>query len=215
MPVIRRLCKRLDAPAAPPHVFAGVSSILTHPQDEAGSQDSNEEFNRTALIVAVSFFVTSRLSGVTTTPEDLAQKLRIALELMHELEHEGDEIEPTSETDVRSHMRKIASPKWMNMDWFRNIQVGSGLAATEESSKDIEEESSRSPARDGPALPSRKRPKTSTSGRAKDFLKPGLGTMLQPKIDYLSEESLAAYGEWKDDIMRRIEVMEKAAASQS
>ncbi len=99
MPAIRVLCGKLGAPAAPPHVYAGVSSILTLPApskriDECSS-DGGEQVNiaagqaknqptRTmkkipALIVAVSLIVYTCLSGKSTPPAEYARQKTIGL----------------------------------------------------------------------------------------------------------------------------------------
>lgn len=41
------------------------------------------------------------------------------------------------------------------------------------------------------------------------LLLPGLGTMMQPRVDYLSEDRREDFREWKADILARIEQMEK------
>lgn len=46
-----------------------------------------------------------------------------------------------------------------------------------------------------------------------DVLLPGLGTMMNDAVDYLSDERTAEYELWKADILRRIDAMEKGGGS--
>ncbi|KZF19426.1 hypothetical protein L228DRAFT_263754 [Xylona heveae TC161] len=43
MPMVRHVCKTLETPAAPPHVYAGVSSVLPRFQEEDSHKDGREK----------------------------------------------------------------------------------------------------------------------------------------------------------------------------
>lgn len=101
MPAIRVLCEKLGASAAPPHIYAGVSSILTlvpsfqfQGADSTADGTKGEELflrRRTksstksytkipALIVAVGLIVCACLSGKSTSPEEYAQRKILGLD---------------------------------------------------------------------------------------------------------------------------------------
>lgn len=100
MPAIRVLCKKLGASAAPPHIYAGVSSILTlaapisrtyhtaESGDEEGSSSLRQQAsalgkNSTkipALIVAVGLIVCTCLLGKGTPPAEYARQKILGLD---------------------------------------------------------------------------------------------------------------------------------------
>jgi len=136
MPAIRRLCAALDAPAAPPHVFAGVSSILTLPLPELelgaksqGLATSEAVWSRKrdkvpALVIAVFLFVATRLVGRETSGGEYSRRKEIGMRALRGLGGEGEEIEGR---DVDGWVREIGSRGWQTLDWFANVGEGSGL----------------------------------------------------------------------------------------
>lgn len=101
MPAIRLLCEKFGAPAAPPHIYAGVSSILTLAEtgqfqgtDGSAKSEKGEEpplrrraknprkrsTKITALIVAVGLLVCACLSGKTTSPAEYARQKILGLD---------------------------------------------------------------------------------------------------------------------------------------
>lgn len=101
MPAIRVLCEKFGASAAPPHIYAGVSSILSLAssvrfQSADGSVEGATEGERSlrrrakkptkgslnipALIVAVGLIVCACLSGKSTSPEEYAQRKVLGLD---------------------------------------------------------------------------------------------------------------------------------------
>lgn len=106
MPAIRVLCEKFGAPAAPPHVYAGVSSILTlaapiQVQRTDGSVEGVEGEERSsrrrakdptkrctkipALIVAVGLIVYTCLSGKSTPPAEYARQKTLGLDSLRGL----------------------------------------------------------------------------------------------------------------------------------
>ena len=134
MPTIRHLCKSLAAHNAPPHVFAGVSSILTlppprEPDSTSRAADSTRQLKIPALIVAVLFIVTTRLAGVETPAGEYARQTAIALALLKDRGAElGDQ---GNLEDVNECMREIRDKGWNELDWFANIPVGGGSVTQE------------------------------------------------------------------------------------
>lgn len=143
MPAIRRLCAALDAPAAPPHVFAGVSSILTLPLPElelelgatsqglaAGEAVGPRKRDKVpALVIAVFLFVATRLVGRETSGGEYSRRKEIGIEALRGVcGGEGEEIEGR---DVDGWVREIGSRGWQTLDWFANVREGSGLGLCE------------------------------------------------------------------------------------
>ena len=136
MSLIRHLCKALGAPAAPPHVFAGVSSILTLPapnqKDNETMRDSTEKVNVSALIIVVYLLVRTRLNGVSTPPEEFIRQRSLAIDAIQAsgIKEAVAEVSDGSEVVPRimSWMREISSNGWTELDWFANVREGSGLS---------------------------------------------------------------------------------------
>lgn len=87
-------------------------------------------------------------------------------------------------------------------EWFENIPQAGELDGEEEY------ESDNGAADEGEAT---KRPKTGRGllNASRKGLLPGLGTMMQDRVDLLSEDQQEDYLEWKADIMERIEQVER------
>lgn len=181
MPAIRGLCKRLEAPAAPPHVFAGVSSILTLPPPvQDGLDDIQLErlqsLSVEALVVAVYILVRTRLLGVQTDPKGYSAQRDDAARVMNGLRNDEEPSGLRDSASVDTWMREINRGRWTEMDWFENIGEGAGLAVdkvgatTGDSSDkdDVDEEDS--------FLVGRQR--SDRYKAEKPFLQPGLGTMV-------------------------------------
>ena len=132
MPTIRHLCKSLGAPNAPPHVFAGVSSILTLPpprefDPKAITVESTRNLKIPALIVAVFFIVTTRLAGIGTPADEYSRQTAKALALIKDSGAEQGDIEHSGDADVNDCMREIRDKGWNELDWFANVPMGAGL----------------------------------------------------------------------------------------
>ncbi len=136
MPLIRHICKALGAPAAPHHVFAGVSSILTMPapnqEDRRTEKDPVEQVNVAALVIAVYVLVYTRLSGVSMTPEEFIRQRAAGIEAIQGsgMQEAIDEASNGSDVAARVNiwMREVSSKGWTELDWFANVPEGCGLS---------------------------------------------------------------------------------------
>lgn len=181
MPGIRGLCKRFKAPAAPPHIFAGVSSILTIPPPDAESVDNNHlkrlrNLSVEALVVAVYILVRTRLSGVETDPKDYTTQRDKAVAAMSELREDHDPLIELELSDVDSWMREIGQGRWTEMDWFENIGEGTGLAVNKPRAASNDTSLDSDVDEDDNLLLGRHKPAKYTA--EKPYLQPGLGTMV-------------------------------------
>ncbi|KAI9821914.1 MAG: hypothetical protein M1827_002496 [Pycnora praestabilis] len=183
MPTIRHLCAASSAPAAAPHVFAGVSSILTLPRPLLANDHTSPEEGKKdkilALIIAVYFFVTTRLSGQETSSNDYVTKKKAALEAVAELGEGRNDWEEVTPIDVDAWMAEIGKNRWVTLDWFENITQGAGLdtprseAESIDTDGDVEVEDAR--------IPSRVQ-LSATSASKKNTLQSGLGTMVKSSL---------------------------------
>ena len=136
MPLIRHLCRALGAPAAPVHVFAGVSSILTLPAPTQVNHESEKALlkplNVSALVIVVYLLVSTRLSGAPMPPEEFVRLRTLAIETLRG-SGVGEAVEQVSEESavvghITSWMREVSSNGWAELDWFANVPEGGGVS---------------------------------------------------------------------------------------
>ena len=184
MPLIRHLCKAFNAPAAPPHVFAGLSSILTLPApgraDRKARLDQGENINISALIIVVYLLVATRLTGIATPPEEFIRQRTLAIAAIKSSEIPEAVAEVADGTDaaarIMSWMREISSNHWTELDWFANVREGSGLGL---STKPVDgEEDSEDEIRYHKPSYSIVEGLDFDEDENPDVLRPGLGTMV-------------------------------------
>ncbi|KAI9866908.1 MAG: hypothetical protein M1830_005882 [Pleopsidium flavum] len=132
MPTIRQLCTALHAPAAPPHVLAGLTSILTLPPPHLSNRSratavETKKDKIPALITAVYLFVAARLSGEETTSEDYIKQRNTVMDALQGVKVGREGREAITGRDVDLWVREIGNMGWQTLDWFANIGEGTGL----------------------------------------------------------------------------------------
>ncbi|KAJ5690750.1 hypothetical protein N7462_005142 [Penicillium macrosclerotiorum] len=255
MTAIRTVCKTLSTPAPrtntwsrppisrtlPPHIFAGVSSILyltaSMSNDEEGMDEETLDFldpivsiqaNEAdfkdlvyAMVVAVYFLVLARrrspapsADGEESNTEtqkmdkktftEMRQTALTSLGLPNDRHHRDD---------VDQWIALIMEQNWAaTQEWFENIPLAGELHGEDEegnSYRDLDEEDA---AFRGVKLPKRNDSASGTGSRSGQAsrpihggLLPGLGTMMQDRVDWLSEDRREDFLEWKADILARME----------
>ena len=220
MPVIRQLCNKMGAPAAPHHIFAGVSSILA-------SQQQQSTIKIPALVVAVYVLVTTRLAGTETAPDEYRARRTLALEVVKDATRDDEANIQVGDSDVDDCMREVKDQKWTQMDWFRNITPGIGVGLAAAAEDDADEGSGDDNADEGAFLPLTRRSLGRRGSLDQDYLQAGLGTMvrvplpflgyhsllmhlkMRDQVDYLSDNRRLEYQAWKKNILIQIEELEK------
>jgi origin recognition complex subunit 6 len=101
-----------------------------------------------------------------------------------------------------------AAKSWSDMEWYLNIPAAG----------ELDEDN-------GPATPRKQPAKTPLRRKEKHSqrkigdedvygpagLLPGLGTMFQPAVDWLSEDRREDFAAWKQDILSSVEAIEQEA----
>ena len=238
LPSIRKLCKAFKTPKMVPHVYTGVCVVL----DLSGywplptEADSPQEAARhqqalLGLTVAVYLMTLTRMQkGPMTTELYDALSMR-SIEL---LEMAEEQIE--AQASIEGWIARINDSGWTTehgrgADWWSSVPedvVAPPRLSTIETQigdidpVDVEGDNEETP-RAMHAL--RKSKLNANDARRNELLKqldeedsddvllPGLGTMMNDAVDYLSDERTAEYEVWKADVLRRIDAMEKGGGS--
>ncbi|KFY18295.1 hypothetical protein V491_04811 [Pseudogymnoascus sp. VKM F-3775] len=204
---------RLEARGATAHVLAGVGSVLTLPTPKPEKGEGKEKEKVPALVAAVYVLVHTRLTGKEVNGKEyVALRRRILAELKNlraddevvarvEKEETGDAgWEGWTDTvgkDVDAWLMQLSSRGWVELDWFENIDSGSGVEGPEtrdEQMDDAEDEDANE----------------DDDGGEESIM--GLGTMMQERVDYLSARKREEYQIWKDRILEKIDGIEMARA---
>ncbi|KOC18119.1 hypothetical protein AFLA70_252g001981 [Aspergillus flavus AF70] len=255
MTSIRSVCKTLSTPAPrtstwsrppisrtlPPHIFAGVSSILyfisrisakddddfdeetlefVEPilivKDKENDEDYKEVVN--ALVVAVYFLALARRRSSLSEGEGETKKLdKKTFSEMRQTALVSIGLPSTERRhreDVDQWIAVIMQQHWANgKEWFENIPQAGELDGDDAYLSDED-----GFGEDGERAKSAKRQKTTKSGSSlakhssRKGLLPGLGTMMQDRVDWLSDDRKEDYLEWKAAVLARIEQIQKSAA---
>ena len=200
MPVIRNMCRKLGALAAPHHVFAGVSSVLS-------SSDRPVDTNVAALVITLYILVLTRLTGVEAEPAEYFRRKQLALEIVEEAMTDQGEQMACNQADIDDYMLYVSKYRWTDMDWFSNVDVGSGYHGREDSQRrdagddDVDED-------EGHILLRPSKGFISMGSEEENYLQAGLGTMMDDRGDYLSDPRRRSFERWKKKTLLQIDELE-------
>ena len=185
MPTIRHLCRALGAPAAPHHVYAGVSSILTLPAprvDAATTTDEPGVLDISALIIVVYLLVVTRLTGNEMPAREFTRLRGLAIASIKDskITEAAEEVADSDHVilSVGGWMKDIGVKGWTELDWFANVGEGTGLGMAEAVSDDEENDSENEKAGRRGTNFITERVDLNCDDEDLSILKPGLGTMV-------------------------------------
>ncbi|KAJ5953256.1 hypothetical protein N7454_000152 [Penicillium verhagenii] len=255
MTAIRTVCKTLSTPAPrtttwsrppisrtlPPHIFAGVSSILyltsSMSSNEEGMDEETLDFLEPivsitnanndddfkelvyAMVVSVYFLVLARRRNPAASSDG-------------EAVNEGQKMDKKTFTEMRqTALTSLGLPndrrhrdyvdQWIGLimeqgwandhEWFENIPLAGELDGEDEEGNSFRNLDEEDAAFRGVSLPKRN---DATGGSKKGSqsnnathggLLPGLGTMMQDRLDWLSDVRRENFIDWKAEMLGRIE----------
>ncbi|KAI9732125.1 MAG: hypothetical protein M1834_004221 [Cirrosporium novae-zelandiae] len=212
MPMVRRVCGKHGE--AFPHIWVGISEILgnTDYQDLENKESRNSKIR--ALMVALYVVVERRLSGKDKDQAENRNYEKLKYRLLKAMDGE-DSAETKAQLDdlyqcesefVDDWMKQLVAMDLNQMEWFGNVPQG--IHSTDDIAKDGSGENRYD---QEATIPSRKKAKFGQANLAEGILLPGLGTMMQDRVDYLSDDRRADYLEWKSEVVARIDEIEKTA----
>ena len=254
---IRTVCKTLSTPAPrtstwsrppisrtlPPHIFAGVSSVLhfvskfsetddgdmdeetlefLDPIISTRDRDNDEEFKElvNAIIVAIYFLVLARRRNPSSSaannvpaksspePKKLDKKTFSEMRQTALVSLGLPSTERRHRDDVDQWIALIMELGWANgNEWFENIPIAGEVDGEEASLSDDDELYGAD--EDGKISGRHGADSFLSKNDSRGGLLPGLGTMMQDRVDWLSPDRQDDYVEWKADIMERIRTLER------
>jgi origin recognition complex subunit 6 len=180
--------------------------------------DKDDDFKELvyAMVVAVYFLVLARRRnpGPGQEADVEAQKMdkKTFIEMRQTaLNSLGLTNDRRHRDDVDQWIALIMEHGWANgREWFENIPYAGQLYGEDEEGKSYQDLDEEDAVLRGVRLPKRSTTKTGTRSSQSDHpprggLLPGLGTMMQDRVDWLSDDRREEYVEWKADIMARIQ----------
>lgn len=169
-----------------------------------------------ALIIAV-YLKTAEAMGNHPTNKPQQRKAQSAVEAFFITQEKAEvQIQPK---DIETYLQ-AAKQGWTDMQWYKTLLS---------SNNDDNKNAGPNPDTDydelsGPTTPRRRPAKTPLRRKEKHSqrkigeeeqkpagLLPGLGTMFQPAVDWLSEERRGDYEAWKEDLLGDVVLVEQAA----
>ncbi|KAL0941125.1 origin recognition complex subunit 6 [Colletotrichum truncatum] len=202
-PTLRFMCKEAKQSQLAPTMLAGMDYIVV--PGGRRTRDGWVRENLTALCGAVFLFVTQQVKklakGDDDDPDSHVSSRKEILSLLQrareEIDVRGlDEDEawegwtPVKPAEFDAVLKEVEERGWLEADWYRSlgdvIEAGNVIADSRVGESDASYK----------AAPVRR-----------------ADTMFQDRYDFLSEKKRREYRIWKENILRRIDVMEKEGES--
>lgn len=209
--MVRGLCEELKAKGATAHVLAGVGSVLTLPTPKPEKGDKKEKEKIPALVAAVYVLVHTRLTGKEVNGKEYVALRRSILAGFNLLRYDAKMVEKVEKEeegeagwegytdvvgkDVDAWLMQLSTRGWVGLDWFENIESGSGVEGPQTRDEPMDDAEDEDADEDD-------------DGEEESIM--GLGTMMQERVDYLSARKREEYQIWKDGILEKIEEIEMA-----
>lgn len=214
---------------APPHVYAGVACILTLSRANLatanGSSNLSKRLRRSqttlsntaptstieddkipALIASIVFYVLRALSGKNTTPKEYDSLRDRTVEAIFAF-CDTRQL-PISNTtalelarDIDQFIAQAHRSRWLEEEWFSNIPAESGI--------DNEDDDEGTNMQDAVNNDDMDVVPQEAAEQSDAMLSAGLGTMMQPRVDWLSPARVAHFQRWKKDILARCDRIEE------
>lgn len=207
MPFIRRLCATLDTPLLPPHAYTGACVVLKlaglWPSSDSGPEDELRS-TVSAMTIAIYFMVWTKMKQGKITPEVYLDRCEKAIEVATETGCGN-----LSTDAVDDWIKEMNDNGWCRgQEWWDSVpedvmDVIGRVAGDAE--RDLDEQDA--------VVGTQRRPRLREDDQGEQdkdgVLLPGLGTMMQDAVDFLSEERALDYLEWKKGILERVKQMER------
>lgn len=238
MPLLNQLCRALDAEGAAVHIYTGVQSALVcerqHTRRDLGVETPSKRRRIShneaavgigmdqfpALLLAIYFHVSNRFQGKKLDFYYEARRMK-GIEVMRtylEKQKIGTvpvlpELQRDIEEDVDRLVRRCEA-EWTSMEWYDNIPSAPALTYDDDVEDTTDGEIVVTPRKRPAKTPLRRaekharRPTNGDEDLGAAGLLPGLGTMFQPPIDWLSDDRRSDFEVWKRAMLKECRAVE-------
>ncbi len=209
MPLIRRLCKTFSTPLLVPHVYTGLCVVLRLANLELRQEDEESTYrsDATGLTLALFFMVLSRMQRGKVSSESYLTDCERACAVANEDGTNADLVKGA----VDDWIRKISSEGWTtDQEWWSSVPEDVFDRVRNPVTEELEELEDEDQTQ---LITRKKRKKTDLGNDERDpegTLLPGLGTMMQESIDWLSEDRQADYVCWRAGIEKKLAQVNKS-----
>ena len=209
MPLIRRLCHTFLTPLLVPHVYTGLCVVLGLANLGPGQEDEEPIYRNdvTGLTLALFFMVLSRMQQGKVSSESYLTDCERACAVAN-----GEDTNfGVTKDAVDGWIKKISSEGWTtDQEWWSSVPEDVFDRLRKSATEESEEPGDGCQAE----LISRKKRKRTDLGNddqdPEGTLLPGLGTMMQESIDWLSEDRQADYMRWRAGVEQRLNQVNKS-----
>lgn len=176
-----------------------------------------------ALVVALHLFTAARIKGLEVEDEGIKAMKKKAVEAVKTFCENDSLLDELGaglkklDANIKFYMLEAEDSGWLEMEWYQNVPQGQDQEPEiDESEENEDSDDLVTPNKRPSKTPLRRKEKH--GGKAADDLEddvgaagllPGLGTMFQPAVDWLSYERRQDYAQWKKGIMKEIKAMEQ------
>ena len=191
-------------------VDADASDMLAVPTDE----------QMPALVAAVYLMTAQAMRGQSSAAATKLQQRKTQTAVAAFFTVQDDTaltIQPGQlQEDTERYTQVATAQGWKDMEWYKTLRSIDDNTTTNVATTHNEENGPATPRRQPAKTPLRRKEKHSQrkiGGEEENpaGLLPGLGTMFQPAVDWLSEERRAEFEAWKDDLLESVAVIEQNA----
>jgi len=173
-----------------PALIAAVYLLTAQAMRGHGGAAASKLQQRKTQTAVAAFFTTQEDAAVTIQPEQL---------------HE----------DTGKYTQAAASQAWTDMEWYKKLSAPDDTNTNPAPGND-EDNGPSTPRRQPAKTPLRRKEKHSQRKIGEEDenpagLLPGLGTMFQPAVNWLSEERRAEFDAWKEDLLADVALVEQRA----
>jgi origin recognition complex subunit 6 len=231
MPSIRKLCKAFSTPLLAPHVYTGACTVLKlaglWPRPDTLEDDDHEQVATEVLfkdkamgvIIALYLMTLTRMQTAKLTTTVYKSTVKRSVDVLNH---------KPGVSSVEEWIRLINREGYcVGQEWWASVpesvfdfdpeNAQPGPHADEEE-EEVEENDD-----DDQILSVRKRRNQSSSGQnvaedkedPEDLLLPGLATMMQDAVDFLSDHRRREYATWSRDFLKKLDKLDKPSRTRA
>lgn len=203
VPLIRRLCQAFSTPLLVPHVYTGLCVILSLTDLNTGQEDGDHTYRTdvTGLTLALFLMVLSRMQRGEVSGEAYVADCDRACAVINE--EAGMHL---TEEHVERWVKSIASENLAaGQDWWSSVPEGVFDRIENVPLEEVEDDHAVEHVSKNKKRRRRRVDAVEAEQDQEGTLLPGLGTMMQASIDWLSEDRRVDYLDWRTKIEKEIE----------